>query len=64
MATGRVEALARFLCKKSGFPEEVTRVPEGKHAFIEYAGWHSFEEYAKEVLEFLECQAEETLPLQ
>lgn len=59
MATGKVEALARFLCEKSGFPVEVTRVPEGKHAFIEYSGWQSFESYAKEVIEFLECQAEE-----
>lgn len=60
METGKVEALARFLCKKSGYPEEVTRVAEGKHAVIEYCGWRSFEQYAREVLEFLECQAEQT----
>jgi len=59
MGIGKVEALARFLCKKSGFPEEPTRVPEGKHAVMEYLGWHSFEDYATEILEFLECQAEE-----
>lgn len=60
MATGTVEKLARFLCVKSGYPEEKKRVPEGTHAVIEYLGWESFVPYAKDILEFLDkCQAEE-----